>query len=483
MTIQLLGMSLVLVTLQDFKDPAPPKVEELERVEAPTPAAFDELTTHSAPAALAENAVTEDWPSFLGASREGRSNEAPLLLEWDERPKLLWEMTRGQGYASPVVVNGKLVFTHRQGGQVHVDCLEAESGKRYWRRTFECDYRGRYISNSGPRATPEISDGYVYVHGVDGWLRCLELSTGRTLWQRDTNTEFKVGDDFFGVVASPIVVGDLLIQNVGAPGGPSVVAFDKRTGKAVWGAGEEWGPSCASPVLADVHGKQRLFVVAGGESRPPTGGLMVIDPANGKVDFSYAFRSRTFESVNGASPIVNDNRVFLSASYGTGSCVLELDEKGGFEQRWKNRHFGLQFQNPVFEQGLVFAVDGKSDRAGAVLCIDPESGEELLREDLDWEETALYKGKERELSFSVGEGSLLALPDGKMLLLGDNGHLLSLSVSREGIEVIDRAWLFGANESWTPPVISRGLLFVCQNNRERFGDLPARLLCFDLRGK
>ena len=47
-----------------------------------------------------------------------------------------------------------------------------------------------------------------------------------------------------------------------------------------------------------------------------------------------------------------------------------------------------------------------------------------------------------------------------------------------------RAWLFGASQSWTPLVLSRGLLYVCQNNRERFGEgRPRRLLCYDLRGE
>ena len=40
------------------------------------------------------------------------------------------------------------MFTHRRGDQVHVDCLEAETGRRYWRHTYPCDYAGRYIATS-----------------------------------------------------------------------------------------------------------------------------------------------------------------------------------------------------------------------------------------------------------------------------------------------------------------------------------------------
>ena len=95
--------------------------------------------------------------------------------------------------------------------------------------------------------------------------------------KRDIRAEYKVPQDFFGTASTPLVEGRLLIVNAGAPGGPCVVALEKATGKEVWRAGKEWGPSYASPVPAVVHGQRRVFVFAGGESDPPTGGLMCID--------------------------------------------------------------------------------------------------------------------------------------------------------------------------------------------------------------
>ena len=73
--------------------------------------------------------------------------------------------------------------------------------------------------------------------------------------------------------------------------------------------------------------------------------------------------------------------------------------------------------------------------------------------------------------------------DGSFLCLGDNGHLLELEPSAEGAVIRSRTWLFRANECWTPLVLSNGLLYACQNVRERFGEAKPRLLCYDLRGK
>ena len=179
--------------------------------------------------------------------------------------------------------------------------------------------------------------------------------------------------------------------------------------------------------------------------------------------------------------MVDGDRVYISASYGTGTAGLKLLPEGGFEEVWFNRHLGFQFSTPVFEDGHLHAIDGLSHRMGALIALDPDTGEELVRTDTDFEERVQSStGDEVERSFSLGEGSLLAVGD-RFLALGDYGHLVLLDLTPRGAAVLERTWLFGASETWTPPVLSHGLLYVCQNNPERFGEAPARLLCYDLR--
>jgi len=462
------------------EDPAPPEVHALAPASAPEPRESEGLTIHRAPRPRAAGAVDEDWPMFLGPRRDGHTRETGLAVDWPaEGPPLVWELRIGRGFATPVVAAGRLVVTHRLGAEIHVDCLDPRSGRRFWRFTLPCEYSGRYISNDGPRSTPAIEDGSVWVHGVEGQLVCLELATGRVRWQRDTHREFGVPLDFFGIVASPLVHGELLIQNIGTPG-PCVAAFDKHTGRLRWGAGPAWGPSCASPVLATVEGHERLFVLAGGESRPPTGGLVVLDPASGLVEHTYPFRSKIYESVTGSSPVVAGKRVFMSAAYGTGSAGLEA--QGEFRELWKNRHIGLQFSSAIHADDALYLIDGVADRAGALVALDPASGEELSRTELVWDEELPGRdgaGAPSTRSCTVGEGSLLAA-EGRLLCLGDNGHLLWLAASPSGARVLARARLFDANESWTPPVVVGGLCFVRQTKVGRDGSGP-RLLCYDLR--
>lgn len=462
-------------------DPRPPKVRSDPPAGPERPMEVPELTFHHAPRTLATGAVTEDWPTFLGPRRDAHSRETHLASFDEKGPPLVWELACGRGFASPVVAGDHLIVTHREEGQVHVDALEPETGRRWWRFSYPTRYDDRYISNDGPRSTPTIAGSRVIVHGLENQLFCLDLASGVVLWQRDLAAEFGVPLGFFGAVSSALVRDDRVIVNVGGPKGPCVAAFDLESGRLAWGTGVEWGASCASPVLGTIGGHERLFVLAGGESRPPTGGLLVLDPEDGKELFRQPFRSKIVESVTGASPLIGDGFVFLSASYGTGSVCLEPREQG-LAERWKNRKIGLQFSGPVLADGLIWLIDGRSDRSGELVALDPATGVERLRTDLSLDERFSFEGRTIEHTFSVGEGSLLRV-DGRFLCLGDNGHLLWIETAPEHVRVTARAWLFRANETWTPPVVSRGLLYVRQTKAENYGDAGPRLLCYDLRGE
>lgn len=447
----------------------------------------DELVTHARASARAEGAIDENWPCFLGSRRDSKSRETGIAKRWPASgPKLLWERARGESFACPVAHDGKLLHVHRRHqaeADMTVDCLDAETGRLLWRFAYPCSYtKDRYIQNGGQRSAPVIHEGRVYLHGVGGMMHCLDFATGKEIWKRDVGKEYDVGADYFGVVSSPLVYGDYLIQNLGGDKGHSVAAFELATGKLAWGTGPGWGQSCSSPTIGKVHGQDRIFVLAGGLSRPPTGGLLVVNPKNGKVDFRYPFRSRRFESVNGSPPLFNaaENWLFLSVSYGVGSAILELDAKGGFKESWRSRKVGLQFQNAVLDGKRIYCIDGNS-RTGSFLCLEGPSGKTLYSEELIWEETIEQNGEKRTVDVSVAEGSLLMV-DGALLCLGAFGHLLRIEPGETGMKVTERHWLIPSRQSWTPPVIHRGLLYICQNTKSSIGKrTQPRLLCYDLR--
>ena len=215
---------------------------------APSPAPHPGVRFHSKPKPLPGGAVTHDWTSFLGPTHNGVSTETRLLKDWpDGGPPLVWELTKGTGYTSPAIHNSRLVYFYRQGQEEIVDCLHPETGQRYWTFRYPTSYSDRYGYNDGPRCSPVIDGNRVYTYGADGKLHCLRLETGEVVWKRHLSKEFRVSQDFFGVASTPLVEGDLLIVNLGAGGGPSIVGLDKGSGKLVWGGRRPVGPQLCFP--------------------------------------------------------------------------------------------------------------------------------------------------------------------------------------------------------------------------------------------
>ena len=441
-------------------------------------AGFGQTRLHAKPKPLPPGAVTHEWPAFLGPLHNAVSTETKLNRTLP--PPLVWEFPKGTGYASPAIAGGRLVFVHRLATDEIVECLHPETGATHWQFRYGTAFEDRYGYNNGPRSSPVIDEGRVFTLGAEGKLHCLDLLSGKVVWQRDLRAEYKVPQDFFGTASTPLIEARLLILNVGAPGGPSVIALDKTTGREMWRAGTEWGPSYASPVPAVVHGQRRVFVFAGGESAPPTGGLMSINPSTGRVDFVFPWRSRVVESVNASCPVVFDNKVFISASYRTGSALLEIQPDFSHKVLWTTRELGLHWTTAIYRDGHLYAFDGRNEPDAALVCVDAKTGTIVWRETPEWTDTLEVRGRTLQQRLGTFRGSLLAV-DGQFLALGELGHLLWMDLTPKGYREVSRGWLFAARESWTLPILSRGLLYVVQNTRDTFRNTGPRLLCYDLR--
>ena len=444
-----------------------------------------DLTFHKAPKPLPAGAVTTDWPHFLGPLQNATSTETKLLKKFGpEGPPLVWEMKRGSGYTSPVIQGERLVYFHRMGAENIVECMHPETGARLWRFSAPTKYRDRYGYNDGPRSSPVIDGDFVYIYTQEGVLYALKLASGEVVWKKDLTAEYKIDQNFFGVGTTPLIESAALIINIGAPNGPCVLGLNKLTGEKLWGADANgWGPSYSSPVPATIHEKRRVLVFAGGESRPATGGLICLDPVTGKVDFTFPWRSESYESVNAASPVVFNDQVFITCSYDTGGVMLTVKPDFTCEVAWKAAGFGSHFTTPLVKDGYVYGFDGRHQQNSELVCYEWKTGKEQWRKLLEWDDKVSVKGREQSYHMTPGRGELLQV-DGQVLATGENGHLLWLELSPQGAKEISRSWLFVSPESWTPPIVSHGLLYISQNHGDmtKEGASP-RLLCFDLRGE
>lgn len=398
---------------------------------------------HLAVVALLFPAVTTsagDWPQLLGPSRDGRAadDEKVAATFVAGEPRVLWKKEVGEGYAGPMVVRDTVFVFHRVGDEDVVEALKADNGGILWRTSYPTDYRDGFGFDNGPRAVPTFHDGYLYIHGAQGLVHCLDASTGKLVWRVDTAREYGSGPGFFGRACSPLIVGDLVVLNVGGPRPRSagIIALDRRTGGLKWKATAHEA-SYSSPIALEVGGKERIAVFT-------REGLVLLDPRNGDVLLEQRWRSPIEASVNAATPLFVDDTLFLTAAYRTGAIALQLkgDLSGGAKKLWSSDEvLSSHFGTPVHHEGFIFGFHGRQDipPPAELRCVE------------------LQTGKVRWAAEPMGVGHII-LVDGKLVILLETGELVIAPATADGFKPTARAKILDHGIR-AYPALSNGRLY------------------------
>ena len=257
----------------------------------------------------------------------------------------------------------------------------------------------------------------------------------------------------------------------------SVAAFDQHTGKLLWGTKHQWNASYASPIVAMLQGKERLLVLAGGESDPATGGLLCIDLETGALHDAFPWRPDKYESVNGSTPVaVGDDRVYISAAYSKGGVLLKLNENLKWEELWQAPEFGMHWTTPLLLDGYLYGFQGRNEPDAWLAAYEVNTGKEAWRNDPEWT-IPLESGRDYRMKYLRG---CLLEADGRTYALGELGSFGIVKLTPKGFESLAQTQLFLARSTWSLPVIHRGLLYVVQHESDMAGN-PPRLLCYDFR--
>ncbi|MFM7322335.1 MAG: PQQ-binding-like beta-propeller repeat protein, partial [Armatimonadota bacterium] len=337
------------------------------------------------PKPLAPGARTQDWGRFLGPRGDGRCDEAPIRPSLGPGgPPKVWETPKGEGYAPPSVVAGRVYLFHRIGGRETLTCLDAESGKVLWNQGHPVAYQDRYGYDGGPRCQPVGDARRMATLGVAGALTGWDSASGKVLWRRDLLREFAGGTGFFGVGATPWMEGGRLHVAVSAREGGRLLALDVDTGRTLWETPTAWGAGYAALVAGRVHGRRFLFAFLGGDDRPPTGGLLCVDPDSGRILGKFPWRARRYESVNASAPLVVGNQVLITECYGAGTALCDVSPEGVLTPRWTTREYGAHFMTPAVRDGHIYLVDGHGPYNAPLVCADLATGAVRWRAEPEW---------------------------------------------------------------------------------------------------
>ena len=288
------------------------------------------MLTMGCATALAMAAVAgvsaDDWPQWRGPERLAVWQEAGIVEELPEQLQVAWSTPLRAGYSGPAVADGRVFITdwaedpdsRTLDGTERALALDEQTGEVLWTHEWQTSYRMLSVAYAvGPRATPTVDGDRVYVVGGTGRLFCLDVATGRVLWEKDYVAEYGTSVPTWGIVSAPLVDGDRLITVVGGEPDALVVAFDKHTGEEIWRAIEvtsEMG--YAQPIIYEAGGARQLIIW-----HPQA--LASLDPVTGELYWEQPWEVGMGVTV--ATPVRSGDYLLVSQFF-YGSLMVRLSQ-------------------------------------------------------------------------------------------------------------------------------------------------------------
>ena len=355
--------------------------------------------------------------------------------------------------------------------------MHAETGARHWSFRYPTDFEDRYGYNNGPRSSPVV-DGDRVLHGRRARTTALPrpaLGQARMGAQHRRRVQGAAGFLRHGFDSARR--GHSFSSSTWARRADRASSGSTRRRDAKCGArARNGGRVMRRPFLPSCTANAGSSCSPAASRRRRRGGLLSIDPATGRVDFSFPWRSRSYESVNASCPVVFDNKVFISASYRTGGALLEI--RPDFTHRVAVDDAGVR--PPLEHADLPERIPVRIRRPQRARCLarlhrcgkrkSRMACDAGMERDLHGRRHAPAAAARRVSRIAAGRRRPVPLPGRDGTPGVDGSHA-------EGLQGDFARWLFAARESWALPVLSRGLLYVVQNTRDVVnGALPGAAL-------
>jgi outer membrane protein assembly factor BamB len=363
-----------------------------------------------------------DWPNWRGPNHDGLSPERDFRTSWTQPPKTVWEFPVGAGFSSFTCVAGKLYTCGTKDKQQTAFCLDANTGTLIWATPFEKEYRERQ-GGDGPRATPTVDGGRVYVIGALGLLLCLDAEKGTEIWRRQFHNR-----PLWGYSASVLIEGDWAIVSPGGFEG-ALLALDKKTGRDVWKCATD-GPGYSTPYPFTFKGTRYIAGFVAGQ-------LVIAVATSGKEVFRTSWK--TPWNINATAPIHHDGQLFLSSGDNSGAAVYRLSAAGGERlsaaEVWRGKSLSCMFQSCVLKDGVLYGGDEK-----ALKCV------EFLTGRLLW--------TVRDMAHAT-----VLWADGHLIVLTEEGKLMIAKATPAEFKPIAEAQVL-TGRCWTLPTLCNGKLYL-----------------------
>ena len=408
--------------------------------------------------ACATSVSAADWPQYRGPNHDGISTEK-IAKSWPaEGPKVLWKTALTDGFSTLSVSQGK-AFTLVQrtiDGATREVCiaLNADTGKELWAAALsKAEYDGGggdgakdNNGGDGPRSTPVIFEGRVYVLSAFMTLYCLDAETGKEVWSNDIRTTYGATPIHWQSAASPLIDDGLIFINGTGPG-QSLIALKTADGSLAW-KGQNDQMTHATPIAATILGTRQVIYFT-------QTGLVAVAPKTGDVLWRYKF---PYNVSTAASPVVGGDIVYCSAGYGVGGGAVKIAKSGDAftaTEIWRKPNKSINhWSTPVYHDGYLYGpFSFKEFGKGPIKCINIATGEEAWSKE------------------GFGPGGVLLAGD-QLVVLGDKGQLVLVEASPKAYAETARFQAI-AGKCWNTFSLSNGRAYVRSTKEGACIDLSA----------
>jgi len=373
--------------------------------------------------------IRSNHNSFRGPWGNAFIYHKRIPVDWNgkEDKNILWKTSIPiHGFNSPVIWGDRIFLTGANAAKRVVYSINRTNGKILWEREVK-NIPGspstppKTTDDTGLAAPSVTTDGQqVYAIFGTGDIICFDFE-GNQIWARNLG----VPKNHYGHSSSLLIWDKKVLVQYDTQAGSRLLALNRGTGATVWETRRTSDISWASPIIAEVQGKQRLILLGNPD-------LSAYDIETGKQLWSINCMSGEV----GPSPTFGAGKIFAANEH---AKMVAVNASNG-SLVWESRHYLPEVSSPIYHDGLLYI----ATTFAVVAAFDANTG------NLVWE----YDAKDQFYSSPV-------IADGKLYVFDTSGNAYIFKPGRK-IELINSPEL--GEGVYSNPAFAAGRMYVRTRN-------------------